>query len=529
MSSDTNPGSSVEQSGQTIRLDDQHEITQRQSIVLLISILIVALCGITYELIIGTAATYLLGNSVYQFSLTIGFFMFAMGLGSFLSRLFIDNLIRSFIVVEIVISIVGGISSLVLFVTFIWMHSLFIVVMYLFIIVIGSLVGLEIPILMRILSQKETIRKSISDVLSLDYIGALIGSIVFPLLLLPSLGLIKSTFVIGLINILTAIVNLYYFRAHRAVNKKIGALALATTITLFALVLLGTRLTSFAEHHLYQDQVIFQTHTLSQQRVVITREDASNKIRMFIDGHIQFSERDEYRYHEALVHPVMALPGPKKHVLILGGGDGLVAREVLKYKEVESIVLVDLDKEITDLATRFPFITKINKNSLKNPKVKVVNADAFNYLPKLKRTYDRVIIDMPDPHNEVLSKLYSREFYRLIKSRLSPHGIIISQSSSPFFVRRSYWSIAKTMEAAGYQTLSFHITVPSFGVWGFHIGSRFPIDINTMKFTVPMRFMSKSVLSAGTIFPKDIERVNGLVNTLLEPKIYMLYQDEVKK
>jgi len=512
----------------SIELDQYHHLTSSQVAVLLVSIGIVALCGITYELIIGTVSTYLLGNSVYQFSLTIGFFMFAMGIGSYLSKAFVKNLLGSFIFIEIAISIIGGICSLSLFMTYSIANAMYQPVMYLFIISIGILVGLEIPILTRILAQKEIIRKSIANVLSLDYIGALIGSIAFPLLLLPNVGLIRSSFIIGVINILTALVNLVYFRHTLPNFKTMCSTAMGTLLLLVALTIGGSKLTSFAEHHLYQDQVIYDAQT-PYQKVVFTQNNLSGNYRMYIDGHIQFSERDEHRYHESLVHPVMSLPGPRQHILILGGGDGLAAREVLKYREVKSIKLVDIDPQITEFSAKFPALKNLNNNSLRHEKLKVINQDAFNYIYQSQQVFDRIIIDMPDPHNEALSKLYSREFYHMLRNHLHPQGAMVTQSSSPFFARKTFWSIEKTLRSAGLSTFSYHLTVPSFGIWGYHIASLQPVRTDQFKIIVPTRYLTEEVLAAASVFGKDTTRVEVPVNTLMEPKLYMLYIADLAK
>jgi len=512
----------------TFEIDDYSNLNGIQLGVMLVSIIIVALCGITYELIIGTASTYLLGNSVYQFSLTIGFFMFAMGLGSYLSRLLMRYLLACFVWVEIAISVIGGLCSLSLFLAYSMVNSFYIPVMYFFIITIGTLVGVEIPILTRILSQKEIIRKSISDVLSLDYVGALIGSVVFPLLLLPSMGLIRSSFVIALINILTAIVNLIYFRDHLIRIKPLAAAAITTLVLLMILTLAGSRLTSFAEHHLYQDQVVVSKQT-PYQKIVFTRKIGTGEYRMYIDGHILFAQRDEHRYHEALVHPVMSLPGTAAAILVLGGGDGLAVRELMKYPGIKRIDLVDIDPQITAFAAEFPPLIKMNHNSLNLDKVHVINADAFSFINQPGMLYDRVIIDMPDPHNEALNKLYSREFYRMIKRRLQPHGAIVTQSSSPFFARRTFWSIAKTLRAAGFKVFSYKITVPSFGIWGYHIASPDPVRFEQMHITVPTRYLTEDVLAAASVFGKDISPIEVPVNTLLEPKLYLLYVTDLQQ
>ncbi len=503
-------------------------LDSRQISILLLSITFVALSGIVYELIIASISTYLLGNSVYQFSLTIGFFMFAMGIGSFLSRLVVKDLIKSFIVIEIMIAIVGGICSITMFQVFVRLNAMYVPVMYLFIITIGILVGLEVPILTRILSVKESIRKSLSDVLSLDYVGALIGSVAFPLLLLPVIGIIHSSFVIALINIFVALVNLWYFRPQLPVLKYLMGVSIFTFITLIVLNFFGSAISSYIEQGMFQDAIIAEKQS-PYQRIVFTRSNLYGKHRLYIDGHIQFAESDEHRYHEALIHPLMSLPGKRDHVLILGGGDGLAVRELLKYPQIKTITLVDLDKAITDFAVEFEPLRKLNQKSLLDPKVTVINGDAFSFIWKSKKQFDRVVIDMPDPRNEALSKLYSREFYKLIRRRLSKDGALVTQSSSPFFARSVFWCVEKTLRSADYKTLSYKITVPAFGIWGFHLARRSELNVDELKVAVPTKYLTDQVIKAATVFGKDITRIETPINTLLEPKIYVLYNQDMAK
>ncbi|MGX5175387.1 polyamine aminopropyltransferase [Aliikangiella sp. IMCC44653] len=502
------------------------DITQRQSGILLASILIVALCGIAYELIIGTVSSYLLGNSVYQFSLTIGTFMFAMGIGSYLSKLLSKNLVQNFIIIEVVISLVGGACSMILFMAFPLVNAIYQVVMYSLIIIIGALVGMEIPILTTILSAKQSMRDSIANVMSLDYIGALIGSISFPLLLLPHLGLIRSSFAIGLANILTAIINIYFFRKHLKYYRLLMTSAFLILVALIVFMVVGTRLTSFAESHLYFDQIIYKKQT-QYQNLTLTRSNNNREFRLYIDGHIQFSSRDEYRYHESLVHPVMAIPGKKENVLVLGGGDGLAVRELVKYQSIKNIDLVDIDSEITRLGKELPMLALLNKESLHDSRVNIFNQDAFLFINQPGTLYDRVIIDMPDPHNEAINKLYSKEFYKMIARRMSETGILISQSSSPFFTRKTFWGIEKTLSHVFAKTESFHITVPSFGIWGFHMATmknKFPVKY---EFGDEAQWMNTQVMQAAKVFSQDIAQLEVPVNSIMEPKLYHLYLDDL--
>ena len=397
--------------------------------------------------------------------------MFSMGVGSYLSKLLGENAIQNFISVEIAISFFGGISSLLLLMAFPYVKSLYDVVMFGLIFIIGALVGMEIPILTGILAKKQSMKDSIANVMSLDYVGGLIGAVAFPLLLLPHLGLLKSSFAIGLINIITALINIHFFKEYLSRPKLLTAISVGVLIMLTAFTVYGTRISSFAEKHLYFDQIIYKKQT-PYQRIVVTQSNSNTEHRLYIDGHIQFSSRDEYRYHESLVHPLMSISGKRSNVLILGGGDGLAIREVLKYDDVELIHLVDIDPEMTDISSTLPILTKLNEDSFKHEKVTVFNDDAFSFINQAGILYDRVIIDMPDPHNEAINKLYSREFYRMIQKRMSDHGFVVSQSSSPYFTHKTFWGIEKTLDAVFDSTLSYHVTIPSFGIWGFNMASR---------------------------------------------------------
>lgn len=504
--------------------EDSPNLSQPQLAVLMLSVLVVALCGITYELVIATVSSYLLGNSIYQFSITIGLFMFAMGLGSYLTKRLEHDLVSTFVVIEIAVAIVGGICSTLLFAVFPY-YAFYKPVMYTLIIVIGALVGMEIPILTRILSRVESLRDSIAHVLSLDYIGALIGSVAFPLLLLPHLGLFRSSFAIGLLNIAVVIFTLIVFGSTLKKRRlcEIGA-AIACAILVGGIVY-SVDIRDMAEQRLYGNTIIFYKQT-PYQRIVLTKSDRTRNLQLYIDGHLQFAEVDEHRYHEALVHPVMSLPGPRKNVLILGGGDGLAAREIFKYLDVERVDLVDIDPEITTLCKTHAHIRRINEDALRNPKMHLHHEDADKYIRNTRIRYDRIIIDLPDPHNESLSKLYSKTFYRKVRKCLSPEGYFVTQSSSPFATREAYWCIGRTITAAGMNPLSYHTMVPTFGVWGFHLGAAngetpprtFPISVAT-------KYLTPEVMSEAIAFGRDTEPLEECtINSMFQPILYDLYQ-----
>ena len=494
--------------------------------ILLLSLLVVALCGIIYELLIGTISSYLLGNSVYQFSVTIGMFMFSMGIGSLITKKLNDNYIQNFILVEILIAIFGGISGIILFTVFPFLRIFYELCMYSFIIIIGCLVGMEIPILTSLISKYRNTKNTIADVMSFDYLGALIGSVIFPLILLPTLGLMHTSFVIGLINSLVALTTLLIFRKHVRKFKLFLNLSILTTIALIIGNIFGGYLTKFAEKNLYFDQIIFSKQT-EYQKVVFTASKNFKDHRLFIDGHIQFSSKDEYRYHEFLVHPAMSIEGDISNVLILGGGDGLPVREVIKYNNVKSIDLVDIDPVITNMGKNLPILKEINNNSMNDIRVNIINEDAFIYLNQKGKKYDRVIIDLPDPHNEALSKLYSKEFYNIVKKRMNVGAILVTQSSSPFFVKRAFWSINKTLEHVFNNSTPYNISLPSFGIWGFNLVTFNNNIPENWIFEVKTRSINNTSMKKSLIFEKDLLKVKVPINTIFQPKLYDLYATDM--
>lgn len=491
--------------------------------VLLVSIFIIAICGIVYELIISTISSYLLGNSVWQFSVTIGLFMFGMGVGSLATKYFSDDYLKNFLRVELLIAAVGGMSGIILFLVFPYMRVVYETTMYVLILTIGILVGMEIPIISTLLSTQQSAKKSIADVMSFDYIGALFGAIAFPLLLLPSLGLIQSSFVVGLINALVALTNAYVFRDSIEGGQRYVVASWGVIAALLGGIIFGSQLTKFAEKHLYLDQILF-TQQSEYQNVVVTKNVTQGDIRLYLDGHIQFSTKDEHRYHEYLVHPAFLMGSSVKSVLILGGGEGLALREVFKHTDIEHVDVVDLDPSITELGRTNAIFRRINEDSMLDRRANIINDDAFNFVRNPPRKYDRVIIDLPDPHNEALNKLYSREFYRFISALLNPGGIITTQSTSPFFATRTYWAIETTLKSIFDETLSYNVNLPSFGIWGFHMASNDASLKSEINVTISTRSFTSESFTKSQIFEKDIQKIIDLpVNTIFEPTLYDLY------
>jgi spermidine synthase len=489
---------------------------------LLISVFVIASCGLVYELIAGTLASYLLGDSVMYFSTVIGTYLFAMGVGSYLSRFIGRALVARFVLIEIMVGLIGGSSAAVLFLSFAYLEG-FRLILYGQVLLVGILVGLEIPLLLRILKDKVEFKDLVSQVLTFDYLGALIASLVFPLLLAPKLGLVRTCFMFGLLNALVAIWATYVFGqqlAARAASLRVQALV--ATAVLLAGFVYGDRMTTLAEEGLYTDDIIFARST-PYQRIVLTRW--RDDLRLYLNGHLQFSSRDEYRYHEALVHPGLQFVHNPRRVLVLGGGDGLALREVLKYPSVESVTLVDLDEEMTRLFTTNPLLRELNRDSFHSARVRVVNADAFVWLNESKEFFDFAVADFPDPTNYALGKLYTSAFYKALIAHLSDNGAATVQATSPMFARRSFWCIDATLRSAGFTTAPYHIYVPSFGEWGFVLGTRHPY-IAPAAFPPELKFITPATAAGLFEFPPDMQRVEADVNRLNNQILVQYYESE---
>ncbi|MBN2497846.1 MAG: polyamine aminopropyltransferase [Deltaproteobacteria bacterium] len=495
--------------------------------ILLASVFAVAACGIIYELLAGALSSYLLGGSVTWFSLVIGLFLSAMGLGSFISRFVTRRLLLVFLSAQIAIAVIGGSFALLLFSSFAVLDT-YLPLLVLVLLLVGTLVGLEIPLLVRILRKQTTLRAALGNVLALDYLGALAASLLFPLLLLPALGLVRTGFLFGLLNAAVAGIGLHLFRRQmRRVRLLFGMTLLVAAFLLTGLVTAGWT-TTLLEDVIYDDEILFARST-PYQRLVLTRWH--DDLRLFIDGNIQFSTVDESRYHEALIHPAMGMLRDPRKVLVLGGGDGMAVREILKHDTVERVDLVDLDPEMTRLFAEVEALAELNGHSLSDHKVRVHNADAQKYLEQHAERYDLIVMDLPDPNKEALGKLYTRSFFRLAAKHLLPCGILVTQSTSPYFATEAFWCIVNTLRATTLSSaggklfvVPYHANVPSFGEWGFTMAALQPLATEHIRLDVPTQYLTPEMLPGLFVFPKDIGHLDTPVNRLDNQALVDLYQ-----
>jgi spermidine synthase len=504
---------------------------RRLSFILKICVFATGCAAMVTEYTLATLASYLLGDSIRQWTIVISLMLFSMGLGSRYSRKFEAQLLDRFVLIEFGLSFLCTFSAMFCFwISAYTMH--FGLVIYGVACMIGFLTGLEIPLITRINQSFESLRENISSVMEYDYYGGLLGGALFAFVLLPFLGLTYTPVLIGSFNLLVASLILWYFPDRltrpRILNAQFIALFLVSVLA-FAV---AKPIILYGEQHKYKDKIIYQEQTRYQKIVVTQWKD---DYWLFINGSTQFSTYDEERYHEPLVHPVMGLIKERKDILLLGGGDGLAAREILKYPDVENLTLVDLDPAMTRLARQDKIFLSINHGSLNDPRVRVVNQDAYQFIKNSGDLYDAVIVDLPDPKSVSLSLLYSLGFYKMVDKHLKPFGAMVTQSTSPLYSPEAFLCIKKTMEAAGFSTVPYQNSVPSMGQWGWVIGvrheampaQRLKQELLTLEFAdIETRFFNRDAMISMAHFGKGLFEKEAQIepNTQFDHNILKYYR-----
>ncbi|MBA3012427.1 MAG: polyamine aminopropyltransferase [Proteobacteria bacterium] len=536
-------------------------------------------CGIILEYIQASLASMILGNAFEQWAMVIGLMMFWMGFGSLIqTRISKPYLVYAFIGIEIFLALAGGFSPTLTYLSYGYTAH-YSLVLYFFVSLIGILIGLEIPVIIRINNDySDELSTNLGRILSADYIGSLAGSLIYVFVLLRYTPITQAAFLTAGMNFFLALVTFVYFTRKKLIPKSI-VLSFVMGITLAAIIygyLSNREWQVKIEQPLYDDPIVY-SQASQYQHIVITHYNPLDETRLFLNGNLQLCSTDEDRYHESLVHPAMALAKVKNRVLILGGGDGCALREVLKYKEIKEVLLVDLDPAMTTLAASHPLLTRINQNAFQDARtvvlpakgilpgpdrqiymgtkekrhaiptlpgqtpstrhladVKVMNVDADKFLGEIQGFWNVIIVDMPDPSSPELTKLYAREFYKKIKQHLSQNGIMVVQSTSPYMAKESFLCIGRTLESAGFSILPFHENVPSFGDWGWYLAWNPAIQtpklmdkIAGLNFSVQTRFLTPEVFRSQLVFGKGLlETDRTEINTLLHPVLLTIYNHE---
>ncbi len=501
---------------------------KQKSFALKIALFATGISGIVAEYILSTLASYFIGNAILQFTLIVSIMLFAMGLGSRFSKLFKKQVIVYFIVTELVLSVLVSFSALIAYI-FYGVTDISWLIIYFLSICIGLLIGLEIPFATRINDEYEELRLNISNILEKDYFGSLIGGLFFAFIGLPYLGLTYTPFILGILNLA---VSFYLFiilkeNVSTSSSKKLQVAYSFVLILILTGLFLAEPIIRFGEQVKYKDKIVYTQQT-KYQKIVVTKW--KKWYSLYINGNQQLSSFDEFMYHEPMVHIPMKATNSHKNILILGGGDGCLAREVFKYKDVEKVTLVDLDQNMINLGKEYPVFKELNQNSMNNKKITTVTKDAFNFLENTKEKYDLIFVDLPDPNNVDLNKLYTKEFYKLCRLKLKEDGVFITQAGSPYYATKAFYCIDKTLKAANFKTLPMHNQVLTLGEWGWVMAKKekiSPKEITNIQLNnLELKWLTKQAISQLISFGKPLVDTTGVkINTIFSPKLYTYYKD----
>lgn len=505
---------------------------KNKAFILKLALFATGLSGIVAEYILATLASYFLGDSIVQWALIISLMLFFMGLGSRITQYIRKNIFTTFIFIEFTLSLFVAFSALLAYSTAAF--SIYAGVMIYFMsMVTGLLIGMELPLAVRLNENFEELRINISSILEKDYYGSLLGGLFFAFVGLPYLGLTYTPFLLGLVNLSVAIAMLNLFPT--ILDKKIRIRINIIAAFVLMIILSGTfnakNIIFFGEQKKYKDKVIYSEQS-RYQKIVIT--EWRGDYWLYLNGNLQLSTYDEPFYHEVLVHPAMALCKTPNQILILGGGDGCAARELLKYPEIQNITLVDLDPAMTALAKTHPVLLNANDSSMYDPKLKIINQDGYKFMEQSQQFFDLIIIDLPDPRNVELSRLYSQEFYTVCRRHLRPNGVLITQAGSPYYAAESFQCILKTIEAAGFAAIPIHNQILTMGEWGWVLGINADISDEQIKNAlkkadfkkIETRWLNEEAINLITSFGKDffIEPGDSIrINKIHDPVLYRYY------
>lgn len=502
----------------------------KKGIWLKVAIFATGISGLTSEFILSTLASYFIGDTIVQWTVVLSLMLFSMGVGSQVSRLVRKHLLLTFLIVEFALSLLISFSPILVY-TLASKSEFIHILVYGLSLLVGFCIGFEIPLATRLNEAHESLDKNISNIMSWDYIGSLIGGLSFAFFGLPYLGITNTAFLFGSLNFIVAIVLFWKYKDTELIHQRwiMGGIA-SVLIVLSVGFVFSERIILFGEQSRYKDKIVYQEQS-NYQKIVITQW--KEHFWLFINGNQQLSTFDEFLYHEPMVHPVMALTPEHKDILIIGGGDGFNVKELLKYNDIESITVVDLDPAMTKVGLAFEGILRYNDSALHNSKVSILNEDGFNYLETTHSYFDVIIVDLPDAKNLEINKLYTQEFYQMAHRVLRPNGHIITQAGSPYYATKGFRCIDLTMNSAGFQTLQLHNQVLTLGEWGWVVGSKKyskPQMIKQMKSSsyedLGNQWLNKESIGLITSFGMplfDTSRVE--INTINSPVLYRYYLD----
>jgi len=549
----------------------------RHDIFLIASITILAGCGLIYEYLLAHYAGRIIGAVEGAIYAMIGIMIVAMGIGAFLAK-WIKEPYAGFAWLEVGIGFLGG-SAILLMAGMIglsytlpqWLQDVYglhpsitmdggivsilqeaaYLTPFVFGFVLGVMIGMEIPLIARIREHVhgKHLSHNTGTIYGADYIGAGIGAAiwVYFCLRLPIMVAAIST---ASVNALVGLAFLYRYQSKLTSPFILWAIHGLLIIVLILLAIGGVRFTTHMNSTLFKDRVIY-TKVTPYQHITLTKRPIGKGIptliSLYLNGRLQFSSSDEAIYHSFLTYPAMLASARHDNILVIGGGDGLAVRDILRW-DPKSVTVIDLDQAMINLfsgrdpdASEYVHKTLLNLNesSFLDNRVNVIVGDAFIEVEKLVTAnihYDTIIVDLPDPSHPDLNKLYSSFFYERLKTLLSGDGAIAIQSTSPYHAKKAFISIGKTLSNAGFNSQQYHANVPTFGEWGWTVGTKYGNnalqriqDINVLPVDDP--WISKSQLQAAFVFAPSFFKgtENVAVNHLGSHLIYHYHHEAWNK
>jgi spermidine synthase len=486
--------------------------------VVLLAVLVCAACGLVYELALAALGGTLGGDPVVETSIVLSVMVFAMGLGALAAKPLARRAAAAFIAVEILLAAAGGMCATVLYAAFAW-YDVYRWPMIAVAAVLGLLIGAEIPLLMTLVQRirPQEAGSAVADLFAADYVGALIGGLLFPFLLLPHLGQLRTVVLAGAINAVAgALVVLWLFRADLSGRERLGLYAaVAGVLALLAGTWLCTpAFERAARAALYDGDVVF-----ARDDVVVAHTGVGTEL--YVDGERRVSTTAGNEAAQALVHPAMA--GRHEHVLVLGGGDGLALREVLRYPAVRDVIVVIARDAETAPARTDPALRALAGDAFADPRVRVVVADAFAWARAARDRFDVVVADLAAPSTGSAARLYTQEFYGLVRTVLRPAGRFVVHAPAPDAHRRAYWCVDAGLRAAGLGTVPYRVTAAGPVGQGYVLAAvTAPTELRAADdapdpAVVP--FLTPERLGRATWFPPSTARLDVPPATLTRPRI----------
>ncbi|MES9906433.1 MAG: polyamine aminopropyltransferase [Sedimenticola sp.] len=539
--------------------------------------LVLAGCGLIYEYLLAHYAGRILGAVESTIYAMIGIMIVAMGIGAFLAR-WVKCPFTGFAWLEAAIGLLGACSILLMagMIAFTytlpeWLQQIyglhpsvttdggFIALLqnlafytpFVAGFILGAMIGMEIPLIARVREQihGRHLAHNTGTIYGADYIGAGIGAAIWVgvCLNIPIMAAAVGT---AAANLLIGLIFLWRYQSKIVRPAKLWLAHVGLAIILLVLAINGSGWVLQMNYTLFKDTPIYSKVT-PYQHITLTRRHVGqglpSLLSLYINGRLQFSSSDENIYHSYLTYPALLSSARHDQVLVIGGGDGMAVRDILRWNP-KQVTLIDLDATMIALfkgddpdapADITQTLLNLNQNAFNDPRVSIIVGDAFVEVERLVTEghhFDAIIVDLPDPSHPDLNKLYSDFFYARLKELLSGDGAIAVQSTSPYHAKQAFVSIGKTMEAAGYQTEQYHTNVPTFGEWGWTIGtihglmpSKRIAQVDQLPVENP--WLSKAALEAAFIFaPSYFEGTENIeINRLGSHLVYRLHHEAWSK